>query len=35
MRPCGKVNDVNQKYVSNMFVKLLRLRGVVDAKLAM
>ena len=35
MRTDGKVRSVNKKYVSKMFLLLLRISGLVDAKLAM
>ena len=33
MKPCGEVKIVNKKYVSYMFLYLLRISGLVDEKL--
>ena len=35
MKPCGEVKHVNDKCVSDMFLKLLILSVLVDAKLVM
>ena len=33
MKPCGEVKSVNKKYVSYMFLHLLRISGLVNEKL--
>ena len=34
MRPCGEVKSVSQKYISSIYLRFLRLTGVVHVELA-